>query len=114
MPLLFLITFWLTACDDDSLASICDNHPELCSDITRISDCGYKRTHLIRARYYAKKEPSNKTTLALMDKLTQYETCLEKKMHIQYSKNKTRNKQRMNNYLATQKSMQTILDKNKK
>jgi hypothetical protein len=111
---LFVLVALLACSDNDSISSICDNHPELCSDIPRISDCGYKRTYLIRARYYEKTAPSNQNTLELIKKLNQYEACLESKMFIQYSKNKNRNEQRMQNYLATQKSIQATLSANKK
>ncbi len=98
-----LFTISCIPSNNDDLGSICKNSPELCSDIHRISDCRFKRTSVIRARYYDKTEPNEQRTYDLLNELDQYESCLELTLSMQFTRNKQRKQQRLDNYLTAQK-----------
>jgi len=109
---LVLSTMLLTACDplkNDDITSICKDSPELCSDLHKISDCRFKRTTVIRARYYDKIEPSETNQRKLLTELDEYESCLELTLFMQFTRNKQRKKHRLENYLQSQTLMQEQL-----
>ena len=98
---------------EDGLANICKSYPELCSDLHQIGDCRYKRTSLIRARYYDKIEPNQTHTRALLTELDNYESCLELTLFLQFTRNKERKELRLENYLAAQNLMKAVLKESK-
>ncbi|WP_022940435.1 DUF2989 domain-containing protein [Psychromonas hadalis] len=105
-------TMLLSACDvlwSDDIGSICKHSPELCTDIHKIGDCPYKRTTMIRARYYDKIEPSEINKRKLLTELEEYELCLELTLFLQFTRNKDRKQRRLDNYLKTQELMQEQL-----
>lgn len=97
----------------DDLASICKSNPELCADTHKIGDCRYLRTNVIRARFYDKLEPSDLHTRNLLNELNEYESCLELTLFIQFTKQRGRKQQRLENYLQTQALMKKVLNKSK-
>ncbi|MFT6985697.1 MAG: hypothetical protein ACJAT7_001512 [Psychromonas sp.] len=97
----------------DSLSAICESEPQLCDDLHQISDCRYKRTTLIRARYYDKIEPNEAHTRDLLTQLDNYESCLELTLFLQFTRHKERKKLRMENYLTAQKLMEEKLKESK-
>jgi tetratricopeptide (TPR) repeat protein len=101
----------LSACGrvNDSIGSICKNSPELCDDLHKIGNCRYKRTDVIRARYYDKIEPVEMNRRKLLTELDQYESCLELTLYMQFTRNKQRKKLRVENYLRTQELIQLHL-----
>ncbi|PKF60603.1 hypothetical protein CW745_13815 [Psychromonas sp. psych-6C06] len=106
------VTMLLTACDsfrNDDINSICKDSPELCADIHKIGDCRFKRTTVIRARYYDKIEPSEDNQRKLLNELDEYESCLELTLFMQFTRNKVRKQKRVENYLTAQKLMQEQL-----
>ena len=110
-----LVLIALTACisclpsKKDSLANICQSDPELCSDLHKISNCRYKRTSLIRARYYDKIEPNEAHTIDLLDELDAYESCIELTLFMQFTRHKERKEHRIENYFMAQKLMKDRL-----
>ncbi|WP_028863005.1 DUF2989 domain-containing protein [Psychromonas aquimarina] len=112
-PALLLGALLLTAaCNplkSDDLASICKEHPELCADLQQIGDCRYKRTTVIRARYYEKIEPSEIHTRDLLNELDEYQSCMELTLSMQFTRNKERKQHRLDNYLQAQKLMNELL-----
>lgn len=97
----------------DTLTNICESDPELCNDLHKIGDCRYKRTSLIRARFYDKIEPSELHTLDLLRELDEYESCLELTLFMQFTRHKERKTHRIENYLTAQKLMQNKLEASK-
>jgi len=98
-------TLLLSACDllmNDNIDNICTNSPEICNDINKISHCRFKRTEVIRARYYDKINPSNIHKTNLLTELNEYESCLERTLFLQPVRNKERQNLRVENYLRTQ------------
>ncbi|MCP4326703.1 MAG: DUF2989 domain-containing protein [Psychromonas sp.] len=96
----------LTACDSfnsDNVNTICKNSPELCNDLHKIGDCRFKRSTVIRARHYDKIDPTESNKRKLLMELDDYESCLELTLFMEYTRNKNRNKVRMENFLTTQK-----------
>ena len=105
-------TLLLSGCDsliNDSLSNICEDSPELCNDLPTLGDCRYKRTTLIRARYYDKIETSEINKRQLLAELDGYHGCLEATLHLEYTRNKHRKEQRLKNYLRTETLMQEAL-----
>lgn len=103
-----LTTLLLAGCDSikpDSIKNICQNSPELCEDLVAITDCRFKRTTLIRARYYDKTQASDINKRQLLAQLDGYHSCLEATLHLQYTRNKYRKEQRLKNYLRTEALM---------
>lgn len=92
-----------------SVTSICEDNPELCADLHKISDCRYIRTDVIRARYYYKTEPSGSKKRDLLTQLDRYGSCLELRLTMQLTRHVDRKKQRLENYLTTQQSIKTLL-----
>jgi hypothetical protein len=106
----------LMSCDslkNDNISSICKDSPELCVDFHKISDCRFKRTTVIRARYYDKIEPSEAHLRQLLAELDDYQSCLELTLFIQFTRNKERKKKQVENYLATQALLQEHLKESK-
>ncbi|GLS91637.1 hypothetical protein GCM10007916_27060 [Psychromonas marina] len=106
----------ISACDsfkNDSLKNICSHYPELCSDLYIIGDCRFKRTTVIRARYYDHIEPNEIHTRQLLSELDEYQACLEMTLHLQFTRNKQRKDQRLHNYLTAQDLMKANLQANK-
>lgn len=98
------VTLLLSACDsfkNDNLSNICNNSPELCDDLYQIGDCRFKRTALIRARYYDKIEPTEFHQRAYLAELNEYQSCLEITLFMEFTRNKYRKEQRLKNYLRT-------------
>lgn len=93
----------------DDLLSICNASPELCEQFHDIGDCRYKRTSLIRALYYKELDPESKSSSPLLEALEGYESCLEPRLFIEFSKRKERKTQRIENYLHTQKLIEEEL-----
>lgn len=97
----------------DDIGSICKDSPELCADLHQIGDCRFKRTTMIRARYYDKIAPSEINKRELLTQLDEYESCLELTLFLQFTRNKERKQQRLDNYLKTQALMREQLEKSK-
>ena len=104
----------LAACDfGDSqytVSNICKSNSELCTDIHKGIDCRYKRSSLIRARYYDKVAPSNENTLTLLDELDDYNVCLELTLLMEYSHKQTQKQKSVENYLTIQKLLNEKLE----
>lgn len=98
---------------DVRISTICESHPELCSNLHKIGDCRYLRTSLIRARYYNKVEPNQTHTRDLLAELDAYESCLELTLFLQYTRHKERKQLRFENYTETQNMMKSLLVKSK-
>lgn len=116
IALLFITSVTLIACvpdNKDGLTNICESDPELCSDLHKIGDCRYKRTSLIRARFYDKVEPSELHTRDLLRELDEYESCLELTLFMQFTRHKERKTHRIENFLTAQKLMQSKLEASK-
>jgi len=94
----------------DGLTTICESDPELCNDLHKIGDCRYKRTSLIRARFYDKVAPSDLHTRDLLRELDEYESCLELTLFMQFTRRKERKKDRIENFFTARKLMQKKLD----
>ena len=106
----------ISACnpsDQDSLVNICKSHPELCEDLHKSTDCRYKRSTLIRARYYDKIAPTKEHTINLLDELSTYESCLELTLLMQFNQERGRKQQRIDNYFTTKKLMEDKLKETK-
>lgn len=96
------ITIVLSGCDSfksDSLSHICADFPELCDDLHIIGDCRYKRTTVIRARYYDKTQPTEQHKRHLLSELDEYHSCLELTLFLEFTRNKQRKEKRLDNYL---------------
>ena len=119
-----LVLFTVSSCgpsNKDSIVKICKSDSELCSDLHNISDCRYKRSSLIRARYYDKIEPSNEHTINLLDELDIYESCLELTLMMEFTKagekkahNRVHKENRIENYYTAKKLMKEKLKEVKK
>ena len=96
--------------DPDSVANICESNPELCADIHKGIDCRYKRSRLIRARYYDKIAPSEAHTLALLDELDDYDSCLELTLLMEFSQKRIQKHQSVENYLTIQRLLKEKLE----
>jgi len=103
------MTFSCNPFNKDSLSDICSSKPQLCADLHQIGDCRYKRTTLIRARYYDKIAPNEAHTRALLTELDDYESCLELTLFLEFTRHKERKNLRLENYLTAQKLMQEKL-----
>lgn len=97
----------------DDIGSICKDSPELCTDLHKIGDCRFKRTTVIRARYYDKIDPTEINRRGLLTELDEYESCLELTLFMQYTRNKNRKKLRLENHLKTQELIQINLEESK-
>ncbi|WP_413699180.1 DUF2989 domain-containing protein [Psychromonas sp. KJ10-10] len=109
-------TFLILGCDvlkNDDINSICENSPKLCADFHQIGDCRFKRTTVIRARYYDKIEPTALHQRQLLTELDEYESCLELTLFMEFTRNKERKQQRLDNYLATQALIQRKIKESK-
>lgn len=109
-------TLLILGCDvlkSDDINSICEQSPELCADFHQIGDCRFKRTTVIRARYYDKIEPNALHQRQLLTELDEYESCLELTLFMEFTRNKERKKQRLDNFLATQALIQKKLQESK-
>lgn len=114
--IVIIISLQLCSCflgKKDDLASICKSDPELCADTHKIGDCRFLRTNVIRARFYDKLEPSDLHTESLLNELTEYESCLELTLLLQFTKLRERKQKRLENYLQTQALIKEILDKSR-
>jgi hypothetical protein len=103
----------LSACgsgDPDTVANICESNPELCTDIHKGVDCRFKRSSLIRARYYDKVAPSETNTLILLDELDDYDMCLELTLLMEYGQKKNQKQKNIDNYLTIQKLLKEKLE----
>ena len=99
---IFCTVLLLSGCmfsNELSLNKMCDDSPELCKDLHVISDCRFKRTTLIRARYLDKNQPSEINKRLLLTELDEYESCLELTLYIEYTRNRARKQDRLDNYL---------------
>ena len=94
----------------DTVANICESNPELCADIHKGVDCRYKRSSLIRARYYDKISPSDVHTLTLLDELDDYDACLELTLLMEYSQKKNQKQKSIDNYITIQKLLKEKLE----
>ena len=106
------VLLFISACDsfkNDNINTICEEHAELCDDLHVIMDCRFKRTGLIRARFYDKIEPNETHKLALLNELDEYQSCLELTLFLEFTRNKQRKQQRLDNFLHTQALMQKEL-----
>tara|TARA_R110001583_G_scaffold11285_2_gene51333 strand:+ start:2268 stop:3113 length:846 start_codon:yes stop_codon:yes gene_type:complete len=113
---LVISTLLIWGCDSlksDNINNICEDYPELCVDFHKIGECRFKRTTVIRARYYDKIEPSEIHQQQLLTELDEYESCLELTLLMQFTRNKMRTKQRFENFLATQSLIQEELKESK-
>lgn len=102
---LVISTLMIWGCDqlkNDDIKSICEHSPEICADFHKIGECRFKRTTVIRARYYDKIEPSEIHQQQLLSELDEYESCLELTLFMESTRNKRRTKQRFENFLTTQ------------
>lgn len=108
-----LTTLSCTPFNKDSLSDICASEPQLCADLHQIGDCRYKRTTLIRARYYDKITPNEAHTRALLTELDDYESCLELTLFLEFTRHKERKNLRLENYLTAQKLMEEKLKESK-
>lgn len=103
------VLFTLTSCspyDEVSLAQICSSQAQICNDLHRLTACSYKRSDLIRARYYEITEPSQQHTLGLLDALDTYESCIELTLLMQSNRYDGKKEKRIQNYFTTKKLLE--------
>lgn len=113
---LVCISLLISGCDvfkNDSLNNICNDFPELCNDLHVIADCRFKRSTVIRARYYDKIDPNEVNKQKLLTELDEYQSCLELTLFLQFTRNKQRKEYRLNNYLTAQTLMQQHIEESK-
>ena len=107
------MAFLISSCDlfgGKTVTQICKENPELCEGFLQsVNQCRFKRTDLIRMRYTSKLEPTEHHTIELLDKLANYEQCLEATLQMGFKNNKSRKKGNMTNYFATQALTKKIL-----
>jgi hypothetical protein len=109
IPISMLTLFSCGTSDQDSIAKICQSKPALCADLHKANECRYKRSSLIRARYYDEREPTEEHTLNLLDELSGYGSCLELTMLMQFTQRKGRKQKSIENYFTTKKIMEDKL-----
>lgn len=112
--LILLILLTTVSCQPSSnivVSKICKTDPELCDDLHRIGDCPYQRTHLIRARYFDKNEPSSEHTRNFLNELDTYKSCLSLRLMMQLTRHQERKQLAMENFLTTKKLMKQRLKK---
>lgn len=71
-------------------AEYCSRDPHICLDIPDEGWCTLKRDDLIRARWYAKHEPSDKYNYLLLNSMQNYQKCMTIAARIEPIKNKVR------------------------
>lgn len=106
----------ISSCDgfkNDSLNNICKEHSELCDDLYIVADCRFKRTKVIRARYYDKIEANEVNKQKLLTELDEYQSCLELTLFLQFTRNKQRKEYRLHNYLTAQTLMQMHIEESR-
>lgn len=108
-----LILFSCFSTKKDDLLSICNNSPELCLQFHNIVNCSYQRTSVIRALYHEKITPEKSNSYPILKALDIYESCLEPRLFMEFSKRKERKTQRFENYIETQRLIQEELIKSK-
>jgi hypothetical protein len=103
----------VTSCgfsDKETLTEICKKNAELCNDLHKANFCHYKRAHLIRARYNDKVQPNKEHTLNLLDELSDYESCLELTLLMEFTKRREQKHKLAENYFTTQRLMKEKLN----
>ena len=112
--LLICVSVLLSACDGfetTNISEMCDEKPAICNDFHQIGDCRFLRTSVIRARYQLEIAPDDKNTIRALEELDTYKSCLELTLQIAYTRYKDRKQKRLDNYLASKKIIDQLLNK---
>ncbi|MFM2476170.1 DUF2989 domain-containing protein [Celerinatantimonas sp. MCCC 1A17872] len=91
----FIFILVLSSCKteltaDTPASTYCSRDEQICQDVPDEGWCTLKRDDLIRSRWYAKHEPSDKYNYLLLNSMQNYQQCMTIAAQIQPKKNKAR------------------------
>jgi hypothetical protein len=111
ITLAVIATLLLPGCEDPlTLRQICDEKPNLCSDLGVDGHCNNDRLEVIFNRYYEAKLPSDINRYNLLIEVEKYSNCMALASQIEHIKLKEKKTVRVNGYLASVKEIKRLSD----
>lgn len=106
------LSLFVAACTDrpPSVDQICQQSPQLCTDLNQGGWCYSDRRQLIRSRYTDQQQPSARHRYLLLRDLKSYSQCLERVSTIEHRNGKNKQSQLIEAYLRSLKDLQTLGD----
>lgn len=110
--LALMATIGLGGCSEPplTLRDICQEKPELCSDLMKDGHCKDERMNVIFNRYYEAKLPSDKNRYALLMDLEVYSHCMNLASQIEHIKLKEKTTQRVDGYIGSVDEIKRLSD----
>lgn len=100
-----------TGCGSElTLRQICDEKPNLCSDLGTDGHCKKERLEVIFRRYHEAKLPSDKNRYHLLTKWEKYSDCIELASQIEHIKLKSKKTLRVDGYLVSVNEIKRLSD----
>ncbi len=101
----------LPGCDDGlTLRKICDEKPNLCSDMGADGHCNKQRMEVIFNRYHEAKLPSDKNRYNLLIDVEKYSDCMALASQIEHIKLKEKKTFRVDGYLGSVAEIKRLSD----
>ena len=109
--LLIVVTFSLAGCDgfsEKSIASICEESSNFCTDLNADSWCRAEKSVIIRARYKDSVEPGDKNKYDLLLGFEDYKKCIDKASKIEHIKFKEKQTGRVEGLLTAERELKRL------
>lgn len=102
----------LSGCEEPplTLRDICQEKPELCSDLINDGHCKEERSKVIFNRYHEAKLPSDKNRYNLLMDLEVFSKCMNLASQIEHIKLKEKTSQRVDGYIGTVDEIKRLSD----
>lgn len=111
LTLAVIAVLLIPGCDEGlTLRQICEEKPNLCSDMGADGHCNKERMEVIFKRYYEAKLPSDKNRYNLLLDLEQYSDCMELASQIEHIKLKEKKTFRVDGYIGSVKDIKRLSD----
>ena len=101
----------ISGCDAFSgktVATLCEEHPELCSDLNPDSWCRAEKANIIKERYDHQGEYSEKDKYRLILFFEDYQACIGKAKQIRHIKLREKESGRMKGFLTAQSELKRL------
>lgn len=102
----------LNACSEPELTvrQVCDEKPEMCSDLNKDGHCNVERREVIVNRYIERKMPSDKNKYRLLADFEKYSKCINLASKIEHKKLKEKTTSRVEGYITSLKEIKRLSD----
>ncbi len=103
--------FLLSGCEnmfEKSISDICDEYPQMCSDLNKDAWCRAEKSNIIKNRFLNFKQPQDSWKYELLMNFESYKKCITKAAQIEHIKLREKKSGRIVGLIAAEKELQRL------